>query len=252
MVSPGKADRGIIPAHAGCTFRTDQLWSGDGDHPRSRGVHVVVDDDNHWCGGSSPLTRGAQGGVGVHRSTAGIIPAHAGCTVPGLRSRCPPPDHPRSRGVHPNRETWAGSSWGSSPLTRGAQGAGPKAGHSSGIIPAHAGCTAGPPGRPRRGAGSSPLTRGAPAPWRPRQRRRGIIPAHAGCTRSRRTSRTGGPDHPRSRGVHPETSRGFEVVDGSSPLTRGAHVDGGGVPAQDGIIPAHAGCTRSRPPGRRP
>ena len=59
----GHAQARIIPAHAGCTTPTSGPPTRAPDHPRSRGVHVYP-----WLGliravGSSPLTRGARGGV---------------------------------------------------------------------------------------------------------------------------------------------------------------------------------------------
>ena len=133
-----------------------------------------------------------------------------------------------------------------------------------GLIPAHAGKTAGvgqdrddDGAHPRsRGenatrstpscatAGSSPLTRGKPRRRTRTLARCGLIPAHAGKTRSgwRVGARPGA--HPRSRGEN-----GFEHIcdesdRGSSPLTRGKHPDDGADGGGLGLIPAHAGKTR--------
>ncbi len=140
-----------------------------------------------------------------------------------------------------------------------------------GIIPAHAGSTphAHAPGRaawdhPRsRGEhlvdphhvfsvqGSSPLTRGALAGVHHDCIGPGIIPAHAGSTNGSPSTSSRHWDHPRSRGEHPDATDAESLVEGSSPLTRGAHALRAPIPDLPGIIPAHAGSTghRSR---RRP
>ena len=51
---------GIIPACAGSTDRTIRKWLDDGDHPRLRGEHRLTWYDCPYCGGSSPLARGAR------------------------------------------------------------------------------------------------------------------------------------------------------------------------------------------------
>ena len=49
-------------------------------HPRSRGENVDGDEVVVFEGGSSPLTRGKHGEVGVLAGGLGLIPAHAGKT----------------------------------------------------------------------------------------------------------------------------------------------------------------------------
>ena len=179
-----------------------------------------------WCGWSSC----AQGPVLR-------APARSPCLV---RAGCPPPQPasptstPRmrrrlrpgsscSRRVRSEVCTSYRSTWGSSPLTRGARSRLAPPCPRRRIIPAHAGCTGrqpgGGPGRadhPRSrgvhdaalpvvviGRGSSPLTRGAPHRGRLGHRQARIIPAHAGCT---------------AAFTHHQT-----IDQGSSPLTRGAH-----------------------------
>ena len=95
------------------------------------------------------------------------------------------------------------------------------------------------------GAGSSPLTRGKRSllflafAWL------GLIPAHAGKT-SRSPALPSIPGaHPRSRGENLPVLSALETMMGSSPLTRGKRKgrdlrDGGA-----GLIPAHAGKTRT-------
>ena len=112
---------GIIPARAGFTSRTRAsrlLWS---DHPRSRGVHDILDVLSGHASGSSPLARGSPRPLHDRRPRRRIIPARAGFTL-GVRIRgCRRWDHPRSRGVHENVLDAADWVLGSSPLARGSR-----------------------------------------------------------------------------------------------------------------------------------
>ena len=77
--------------------------------------------------------------------------------------------------------------------------------------------------------------------------RAGIIPAYAGSTTPSSTPWPASGDHPRIRGEHSGVNVALAVTSGSSPHTRGARgVDAGGVP-REGIIPAYAGSTQTRP-----
>ena len=177
----------IIPAHAGCTARRPCSARPVPDHPRSRGVHVIVRLGEAEYPGSSPLTRGARvasAGGGRRRR---IIPAHAGCTIQVVARGSITKDHPRSRGVHELVGEFGSIRPGSSPLTRGARGRGREDGHVAGIIPAHAGCTWSAQGSASAGCGSSPLTRGAQILPILASTALRIIPAHAGCTLSFQT-----------------------------------------------------------------
>ena len=173
---------------------------------------------------------------------------------------------------------------GSSPLTRGKRLAVRLGEAVAGLIPAHAGKTTTPFPRSRswwahprsRGensgssittaspTGSSPLTRGKLSDSNQPKLIQRLIPAHAGKTSAGR-SRPGPPwAHPRSRGENRPGQRGVLHRVGSSPLTRGKHVEvaGFGVfghgssPLTRGkqdvdreattgprLIPAHAGKT---------
>ena len=202
-----------------------------------------------------------------------IIPAHAGFT-PG--SGGPPSwwsDHPRTRGVYlltgRIRRTWPGSS----PHTRGLRRARPHRPGGAGIIPAHAGFTPpAPPGPPAlpdhprtRGvcapgamrvvttSGSSPHTRGLHGGRGPAGAGGRIIPAHAGFTPRWWGTRAGVSDHPRTRGVYYKYETEGTYTYGSSPHTRGLRDRFWWDAGETGIIPAHAGFTRTGPPpGRRP
>ena len=173
-----------------------------GDHPRLRGEHFSRTSTSTGTWGSSPLARGAPASEPRGEQPARIIPACAGSTL-GLvaPSECCQ-DHPRLRGEHSKDNRWLLTTWGSSPLARGARGGVELFGHIAGIIPACAGstrtpCEASLPARdhPRlRGEhavahhprvpdpGSSPLARGAlraTVRWCTLRR---IIPACAGST----------------------------------------------------------------------
>ena len=156
---------------------------------------------------------------------------------------------------------------GSSPLTRGKPIGIGKRNDSAGLIPAHAGKTAGRrdrapagaahprsrgensvgDGSARTAAGSSPLTRGKLRAHVLPARRRGLIPAHAGKTVDTARVDTHARAHPRSRGENLDTRERGRSSPGSSPLTRGKRVDAHGRVQRAGLIPAHAGKTRGRP-----
>ncbi|EPH04072.1 hypothetical protein HMPREF1531_01133 [Propionibacterium sp. oral taxon 192 str. F0372] len=70
-----------------------------------------------------------------------------------------------------------------------------------------------------------------------------IIPAYAGCTRSIWHPQPARRHHPRLRGVHTIVIVIYAMVNGSSPLTRGAHAFPLVRPLRSHIIPAYAGCT---------
>ena len=195
-------DVGIIPARAGFTGG-GRWWScGVPDHPRSRGVYVVL---LCTCGprrGSSPLARGLR--HRRHRTPAAprIIPARAGFTLHVYVSA-------RCRRDHP-------------PLARGLRQSVTVSKRGDGIIPARAGFTVdgwaltlclwdhprsrGVYGAPGWGAaaktGSSPLARGLRGNVEICHDRFRIIPARAGFTSVPAACPTATWDHPRSRGVY--------------------------------------------------
>ena len=143
-------------------------------------------------------------------------------------------------------------------------------GHAGGrgLIPAHAGKTkmlrcssASSAAHPRsrgenpswqrtrsRSPGSSPLTRGKQPLAKTGAFDKGLIPAHAGKTPCNPGRPGGGRAHPRSRGEnrHELLDAGFHL--GSSPLTRGKHLQMELSAVGDGLIPAHAGKTASASP----
>ena len=237
--------RGLIPAHAGKTDPRSSSLQWARAHPRSRGENFHANSNALKRAGSSPLTRGKRRG-GARRVRLAVA-------------------HPRSRGENEGGDGFGDPLAGSSPLTRGKPHEDVEAIPERRLIPAHAGKTAesvAPHGtkqaHPRSrgengylsvfrvtGLGSSPLTRGKLAQGRDRARDAGLIPAHAGKTRVWGPRRRSPLAHPRSRGENTEADEDSRALWGSSPLTRGkplsnrCHWDG------VGLIPAHAGKTRS-------
>ena len=74
----------LIPAHAGKTDRSRQSMLVRAAHPRSRGENQGPDLSEVGGTGSSPLTRGKQLRGWRSSSPHGLIPAHAGKTLPGF------------------------------------------------------------------------------------------------------------------------------------------------------------------------
>ena len=91
--------------------------------------------------GSSPLTRGKHALSIRVRRALGLIPAHAGKTLPVSPRRSRTRAHPRSRGENIKAAVSVVVEWGSSPLTRGKQRAQLGRHFRPGLIPAHAGKT---------------------------------------------------------------------------------------------------------------
>ena len=78
----------------------------------------------------------------------------------------------------------------------------------------------------------------------------GLIPAHAGKTLRTESVLSVLRAHPRSRGENHSVLPRLPSADGSSPLTRGKPRGGQRSRRLPGLIPAHAGKTRSSPPRR--
>ena len=233
-------------------------------HPRSRGENTSGRRSPSRAKGSSPLTRGKLLQPCYSLVTGGLIPAHAGKTPAGRGGGAGARAHPRSRGENGGvHRLWRGEE-GSSPLTRGKHADVPVDFILGGLIPAHAGKTAGHGQAPcaagahprsrgenanraiviRPAEGSSPLTRGKRSELLPRVGGGGLIPAHAGKTTCLRQRRKGRRAHPRSRGENAIPAKTMTPTSGSSPLTRGKPRSDNSYPVPCGLIPAHAGKTR--------
>ena len=254
---------GLIPAHAGKTNGTHAPTAQHRAHPRSRGENGFADSRERGFEGSSPLTRGKLGSWRSHCKRIGLIPAHAGKTVFSEGGEGRDGAHPRSRGENRDRVGDPHRAGGSSPLTRGKPVIGRAWLMSSGLIPAHAGKTRRSGGRPgrdrahprsrgensvpaagrRHSSGSSPLTRGKRTGSDPLGLHPGLIPAHAGKTLPRTFAAPTLRAHPRSRGENVPWWGSFQLVRGSSPLTRGKHCFGCCGRGGGRLIPAHAGKT---------
>ena len=238
---PPRHRRGLIPAHAGKTLCTLGGIGSGWAHPRSRGENgSCIAASGAWRG-SSPLTRGKHCDLRRIERVAGLIPAHAGKTLPRSRRSWSRRAHPRSRGENLVHDSRFHRCWGSSPLTRGKQGADAGGEGRAGLIPAHAGKTlsalidgSGQKAHPRsRGenfltaldapelAGSSPLTRGKRLLMVHLLDLQRLIPTHAGKTAplSLPWDPTGA--HPHSRGENKDNAHEVQAHLGSSPLTRG-------------------------------
>ena len=253
----------LIPAHAGKTARVPASQRRRQAHPRSRGENGRGSASPTREGGSSPLTRGKQGGSQWLPYGPRLIPAHAGKTPASSDTPRWSKAHPRSRGE--NRPACSRVIWfaGSSPLTRGKQEANGGLEIDGRLIPAHAGKTPqlsvfsasreahprsrGENGRLRCGSccasGSSPLTRGKHGAAGEALNLRGLIPAHAGKTCPSSRQGLGTQAHPRSRGENRSPSGRSVSTMGSSPLTRGKLLAEQADNLDVRLIPAHAGKT---------
>ena len=264
-VTDAAARARLIPAHAGKTHPARPHRTAGRAHPRSRGENLTSTSRERLCGGSSPLTRGKHIMDAAEDVVVGLIPAHAGKTVPVCGYLRRTGAHPRSRGENAVRQLTQTVRKGSSPLTRGKLGELHDAAEEVGLIPAHAGKTLfdkthvtsrrahprsrgenrlGPDGA-RLALGSSPLTRGKRRRPAQQPRAAGLIPAHAGKTQVVTVGHATPWAHPRSRGENGPAPGMVPTVVGSSPLTRGKHACFGGELVLFRLIPAHAGKTPS-------
>ena len=260
---PDSDRRWLIPAHAGKTGARSPGFVVGTAHPRSRGENLWGGVGSCYTLGSSPLTRGKRGGLSAHQFLVRLIPAHAGKTSGAVAVVGHDGAHPRSRGENFHCSVPLAAVEGSSPLTRGKPWCGVRGGEPGGLIPAHAGKTAGWTSnasrtaahprsrgenalilaRRRREYGSSPLTRGKRINWQTLQRLVRLIPAHAGKTASTPRAGPSPAAHPRSRGEN-SSGQGYTTGEaGSSPLTRGKRLRGRRRRGRGRLIPAHAGKT---------
>ena len=222
LAIPVGSPLGLIPAYAGSTAPALNRRAGGGAHPRLRGEHTWLCVSKQGDHGSSPLTRGAPLAGLVDDLQRGLIPAYAGSTGFSLVCYRVGEAHPRLRGEHQRHKRQQVSTFGSSPLTRGALAYPPLMSACVGLIPAYAGsttrghrCCKQQAAHPRlRGEhielssakaflfGSSPLTRGAHKGTYTNKPNERLIPAYAGSTRTGRRTCAPQPAHPRLRGEH--------------------------------------------------
>ena len=91
----------LIPAHAGKTSPPSSGRHQSRAHPRSRGENRAATSRLLSSMGSSPLTRGKPGVNSPMLFLSGLIPAHAGKTLPMVVMIGGFQAHPRSRGENP-------------------------------------------------------------------------------------------------------------------------------------------------------
>ena len=132
---------GIIPAHAGLTFKSDGDADTSRDHPRACGAHLLLAFVSDVLAGSSPRMRGSLFAVYFGDADEGIIPAHAGLTRTRMLGAASARDHPRACGAHLSIKHMKKAGPGSSPRMRGSLLADGGRFGFAGIIPAHAGLT---------------------------------------------------------------------------------------------------------------
>ena len=174
-----------------------------------------------------------------------LIPTHAGKTGPNAGVWSVSWAHPHSRGENCKGIDRAGRDNGSSPLTRGKHYPHPKTRSDRRLIPTHAGKTC-LPVRRRRGPEAHPHSRGEN---RLRARRLRSPPGSSPLTRGKptKTPKRLGPRraHPHSRGENAPSGATAVRLRGSSPLTRGKLGQDPITQHQNGLIPTHAGKTRT-------
>ena len=134
---------GIIPAHAGHTTQYSRCRLTDRDHPRTCGAYCMVHEQEDLHGGSSPHMRGIRSSTAIRPRPNGIIPAHAGHTLDASSEIANGWDHPRTCGAYFSFSTFSSFMMGSSPHMRGILDGWCDDFTHEGIIPAHAGHTAG-------------------------------------------------------------------------------------------------------------
>ena len=194
--------RRFIPAFAGTTPLPTFITPGITVHPRVRGDHAPRFVAMYSLYGSSPRSRGPQGGRRHRDRRQRFIPAFAGTTRRSARRISSCAVHPRVRGDHRHAEPSGERRRGSSPRSRGPLSQPVTAREGRRFIPAFAGTTcdrglsrAEASVHPRvRGdhaalattagdaAGSSPRSRGPPFASVERRLKDRFIPAFAGTT----------------------------------------------------------------------
>ena len=211
----------IIPACAGFTATTSPWGSRPSDHPRMRGVYIVIAWIVSVYVGSSPHARGLLSTAMITPTIMRIIPACAGFTRRLSDVRHDNSDHPRMRGVYVGYAIAPLGNRGSSPHARGLPPPVSVFDGAVGIIPACAGFTHRTGRRTGRGS-DHPRMRGVywlgdtsseNPPW--------IIPACAGFTPPQPCAPSYRQDHPRMRGVYSVPLSEFAPDIGSSPHARG-------------------------------
>ena len=132
---------GLIPTHAGKTRSSARRARARTAHPHSRGENADASPISRRATGSSPLTRGKPSVLAGGQTVGGLIPTHAGKTLPYGQHLAATWAHPHSRGENVVARERGAHRVGSSPLTRGKLRVFPPVGRERGLIPTHAGKT---------------------------------------------------------------------------------------------------------------
>ena len=192
----------FIPAGAGNTVCTRTSIPACPVHPRGCGEHMPLPAETNRRTGSSPRVRGTRWHRQAHQSLRRFIPAGAGNTRPGARTRTRPAVHPRGCGEHRITAQLELRAGGSSPRVRGTLSPARVESRGRRFIPAGAGNTCrhmfqtqlhsvhprGCGEHPKQWdghnetPGSSPRVRGTLSTGMHVKRRRRFIPAGAGNT----------------------------------------------------------------------
>ena len=208
--------RRIIPAYAGSTILRRTATTTRRDHPRIRGEHCASSVFTADVQGSSPHTRGAPPDCRSPNGVGRIIPAYAGSTSGAHLDGSPVRDHPRIRGEHTPGSWTPSTGPGSSPHTRGA----PRKAAMRRLPAAD---------HPRIRGEHCEVVKGQPSAHR-------IIPAYAGSTQGLLERGVCVADHPRIRGEHSKPATTTPPRNGSSPHTRGAHLEIPAIPRIAAVI----------------
>ena len=192
-------------------------------HPRACGENSLPTSAQPPLIGSSPRMRGKPGRARVHARVLGLIPAHAGKTIPYCGGRGDRTAHPRACGENVAQGQLGAVAWGSSPRMRGKLSFLPVVPRAFGLIPAHAGKTWGP-SRPPASPEAHPRA----------------------CGENRffvALKKVEGGAHPRACGENSTYEYATACQLGSSPRMRGKHWMAARMTSTTGLIPAHAGKT---------
>ena len=154
----------FIPAGAGNTRYTSDIFSYQTVYPRWRGEHVIFGNLAAAKTGLSPLARGTLINTSLTPSPLRFIPAGAGNTYSVLSARYFKSVYPRWRGEHACSVSAVGYMDGLSPLARGTPLCTNDAPKPRRFIPAGAGNTHYDFNGIPFWYGLSPLARGTPLP----------------------------------------------------------------------------------------
>ena len=235
-----------IPAYAGKTLAFELRRAFSQEHPRVCGENLRKRVGIGRCPGTSPRMRGKPATSHTHTKSDRNIPAYAGKTLAGIRSRSTAAEHPRVCGENSFTQQPEIFPKGTSPRMRGKPTEVARAAQSVRNIPAYAGKT------------TSDFRSTSAFPEHPRvcgenpgygvfdgsDKRN--IPAYAGKTSGKRLDKLGNKEHPRVCGENAGTKEYDSNMSGTSPRMRGKRRWCPRKGKALGNIPAYAGKTTTR------